>query len=1146
MRTQEQTYDDTAGKMPNGIWPLAVRLIASALVALLAASAAWALRSPAEAQSTCGRSFIQQAGAADVYLVKTENGQRFKRLMLNEAAFEAYDCPWEAIRTVSVFELDSYRTSILGRVPGEDPVYRFRQTGDDSGVYRHLRMTRSELERAGYDWDAVFLISEDDLKAYTERPDITCSDLDVCDPSQIENLPPIINVRGPLTLTAGQQVTGLHIATVTDPDNTLWGENMSVYGLPGGWTHTYNQSGGHLTISGAVPSGTASIWTVRVHATDGAQADEQTLQITVESTNDNRPPIIDVRGPLTLIAGQQVTGLYVATVTDPDDTLSSKSMEVRGLYGVGWEHTYDSVNGRLTISGTVPSVTTSSWAASVYVTDDTQATERPFQVTVVGDPALTNNQPPTINVRGPLTLIAGQQVTGLYVATVTDPDDTLSSKSMEVRGLYGVGWEHTYDSVNGRLTISGIVPSDAASSWAATVKADDGTETSEQAFQITILEDTSSGTSTLPVNANVALSYDNDGGCQLSDADGRGQPSYQPGEEVLLSCPVNNTDSTSRWTYLRVALQHSATGRWRPVHPVDQSAAKKAPTGIQRQWARFAVPADWPDGDTTADVTLGLWEPEQWLDRNTQTAGPFKVRTEPDYDGPYFIRATLSDSELVAGDDFVIDLTVQCSATQSQRLWFIASLARAGELLSDADNDNQHECPAGQTIRIARAFAVLNNASPGEYLTRVTLADASVGKAERVIWYHGSSDIFPRHDMTLRIVPEIIDLPRPQKIPEPSFQIDIGEFAKGLAGEAGLWFFNSDCDKTFERMLGCLMWAFNPVTDAIDTTAWLVKQCVIKRLIGGDQESCTLTELGLTLLGVIPIVGDGAEIIGTLNKMARVDLDKMLALLKWGPFEGLLNSSTLSFLGGARKIANDVLASSFRRSLDDAVTRIEASDYGPAKIFVDNAELTRTAQLLGRQLNIDGLAEAVEANPMPVAFQTTRTATSGEQYTFVDTFYGLFDLYRRNDDKIRTGQNGDAAISRVGAISHMKALAQDHAQGWRIKAIEWEAPNKQRADTINEMPDGTKIWQEVKTASKNLTREGVSERIALAVDARMDRVVFTFADEVRETSLFSTFTPPIESLIRDVAKENGIKVEVWVRYLGNPKLSSQMVPVFKP
>ena len=1046
MRTQPLTYSPTAGMMRPSAWRLAIRLTASALVALLAVFAAWALWSPANAQSTCGRSFIQQVGEGDVYLVKTENGEWFKRLMLNPNAFTAYGCPWEDIRPVSKAVLGRYRTSTLGQVPGEAPVYLFTSTGTDSGRYQHLRMKLSELRRAGYDLGEIFSIRRGDRDEYTKGPDITCIDWDVCDQPSIGNQPPVISVRGPLTLTVGQQVTDRYVATVTDPDGTLSGESMSVYGLPGnGWIHTYHQSSGRLTVSGTVPTGTV--------------------------------------------------GSRTATVKASDDG-------------------------------------TTNWRS-----------EQAFQITVVGDPVSTDNYPPVINVRGPLTLTAGQQVTDRYVATVTDLDDTLSGQSMSVYGLPGNGWTHAYDQSSGRLTISGAAPSGTVGGWTATVKAsDDGTTNwrSEQAFQITVVGDATPDTPPPPPGTGITLDYDSKGGCQLSNADGQGQPSYRPGQEVLLSCPVTSTFATPQIVALNVSLRHVNTMR----HPVRLSELKTLRQGTARQWTRFSLPSNWPVGQTTARVELLRVVGADWLVADDKTTEPFSVRAEVDYAGPFFIRATLSDSKLVAGDSFVVDLTVQCSATQSQRLWFIASLARAGELLGDADNDNnenQHECPAGQTVRIARAFTVPNNASPGEYLTRVTLADASVGKTERVIWYHGSPDIFPRDKMTLRIVPEIIDLPRSQPIPEPSFRIDLGEFAKGLAGEVGLWFFNSDCDQTFERMLGCLVWALNPVTDAIDTVAWLAKQCVINRLIRKDQDSCTLTDLGLTLLGIVPVVGDGAEIVGTLAKMARVDLDKMLALLNWAPFESLLNAQALSFLGGTRKIADDALASSFRRSLDDAVTKTERFPSGASRISVDNAELTRAAEVLQRQLAIPGLADAVKANPMRVVSERTETAADGTRYTSTDGFYGLFDLYRQYDDSLRVGWSKDASNRVTGTESHMKALAEDHRRGWRIKEIEWKVPHgRQRADTINELPNGTKIWQEVKTSFGFVDQSYIKERIKLAVDNKMDRFVLTVADEVRRTPLHGGLTE-VESVIRGVAEEADI--EAWVRYLAGPK---KEILVFRP
>lgn len=59
MRMQGQTYGDTAGKMPNGIWPLAIRLIASALVVALSIALFHTL---ARADGVLGLGFDAQGG----------------------------------------------------------------------------------------------------------------------------------------------------------------------------------------------------------------------------------------------------------------------------------------------------------------------------------------------------------------------------------------------------------------------------------------------------------------------------------------------------------------------------------------------------------------------------------------------------------------------------------------------------------------------------------------------------------------------------------------------------------------------------------------------------------------------------------------------------------------------------------------------------------------------------------------------------------------------------------------------------------------------------------------------------------------------------------------------------------------------------
>lgn len=183
------------------------------LVALLALSAAWVLRSPADAQSPSDGSFIRRAETddayrfEDVYRVMIVNGKRFKRLMLHETAFCAYradgtyDCPWDKIQHSDRSVMDDHTTSWLGRLgsnedanvylfytaEGDDLVYPGKD--EDIGIRQHLNMERSEIERAGYDWDSIFPTEPGDFYAYNEGRDITCGDLNVCDPSPTRSRP---------------------------------------------------------------------------------------------------------------------------------------------------------------------------------------------------------------------------------------------------------------------------------------------------------------------------------------------------------------------------------------------------------------------------------------------------------------------------------------------------------------------------------------------------------------------------------------------------------------------------------------------------------------------------------------------------------------------------------------------------------------------------------------------------------------------------------------------------------------------------------------------------------------------------------------------------------------------------------------------
>ena len=323
----------------------AARAALAAFAVVLALSAAWALQAPAEAQSIRDGSFIRQSGTEDVYRVKIVNGKRFKWLIVNEAAFCSYGCPWGSVINVSRSVLNRYTTSTLARRDSNPAVWLFAPSGD-SGTRRWLNITAREFEAAGLDWDAVHSITTTDFNQYREvRPPLTCADFNVC------NEPPRITGTRNLSFDAGERVSSQRVATISDRDTRLSALRVRVSGLPSGWRHSFSTSSGRLTVSGTAPS-RAGPHRVTITASDGRGSDTERFTITVNETHD--PEITLVNDGFGVQAGQRVTSRRVATISDRDTRLRDLEVQVSGLPS-GWRHSFSTSSGRLTVSGTAPS-----------------------------------------------------------------------------------------------------------------------------------------------------------------------------------------------------------------------------------------------------------------------------------------------------------------------------------------------------------------------------------------------------------------------------------------------------------------------------------------------------------------------------------------------------------------------------------------------------------------------------------------------------------------------------------------------------------------------------------------------------------------------------------------------------------------------
>jgi hypothetical protein len=103
---------------------------------------------------------IRARGGEDVYIIKYNNGKRFKRLILSPSVFKSYGhLKWEDIIAVDPAVLDCYATSSHVRVTGDSRIWELRSTGGDTG--------RKALVVSGYDPDSVYEINLTDLNSYS-------------------------------------------------------------------------------------------------------------------------------------------------------------------------------------------------------------------------------------------------------------------------------------------------------------------------------------------------------------------------------------------------------------------------------------------------------------------------------------------------------------------------------------------------------------------------------------------------------------------------------------------------------------------------------------------------------------------------------------------------------------------------------------------------------------------------------------------------------------------------------------------------------------------------------------------------------------------------------------------------------------------
>jgi len=115
---------------------------------------------------------IRAEGDHNVYII---NQHGYKRLLLNVEIFAMYAHlgGWEAVNIVSAETRDAFVTSHYYRYVGSPKVYYLEITGEDTGVLHWLNMTAEEFINQGGDFNAVFIINEQELNWYPVGDEMT-------------------------------------------------------------------------------------------------------------------------------------------------------------------------------------------------------------------------------------------------------------------------------------------------------------------------------------------------------------------------------------------------------------------------------------------------------------------------------------------------------------------------------------------------------------------------------------------------------------------------------------------------------------------------------------------------------------------------------------------------------------------------------------------------------------------------------------------------------------------------------------------------------------------------------------------------------------------------------------------------------------
>ena len=507
------------------------------------------------------------------------------------------------------------------------------------------------------------------------------------------------------TFSAAENQTAIGTVTATDDEGddvtfTISGSEINI-----------NSSSGVLTFASAPDYETKSSYTATVTASDGTNSTTQNITVNVTNVNDVAPVFTS---SATFSAAENQTAIGTVAASDADGDSITYSISASDI-------TINSSSGVIAFASAPDYETKSSYTATVTASDGTNSTTQDITVNVTN----VNDNSPVFTSSATFSAAEGQTAIGTVTATDADNDTLTYSIS---------GSEITINSSTGVIAFASAPDYETKSSYTATVTVSDGTNTTNKAININVIDvNDNSPVFTSSATFSAAENQTAIGTVTATDAEGDTLTYSISGSELNINSSsgvltfVSAPDYETKSSYTATVTVSDGTNtnaqainvnvtNVNDIAPAFTSSATFS--AAENQTAIGTVTATDDEGD---DVTFTISGSELSI----TSAGVLTFASAPDYEtkSSYTATVTASDGTNSTTQDITVNVTnvndVAPEFTSSTTFSAAENQTAIGTVTAtDDEGDDVTFTISGSEININSSSGVLTFASAPDYETK--------------------------------------------------------------------------------------------------------------------------------------------------------------------------------------------------------------------------------------------------------------------------------------------------------------------------------------------------------------------------------------------------------------------------------------------